>query len=142
MKQLPLIVLMVLLLVPTLLIGGYLLVYLVMGAFAEGDPEAGRKIALDPGQGDCVICHQVRTDDPEQQGNIGPPLMGVADRLSDADLFDRIKDSRHLNPETIMPPYGSTQDLHRVADEFKGKPILTDEEINHVVAWLETLEAE
>lgn len=141
MRQLPLVILLTLLVVPTLIIGGWLAGSLVMQSFAryDGNPEAGRKLALHPDKGDCVVCHQVHPGAAEQQGNVGPPLMDVAERMSEADLFARIKDPRRFNRETLMPPYGSTNNLHRVADEFKGKPILTDEEIEDIVAWLTTL---
>lgn len=141
MRQLPLIILLTLLVVPTFIIGGWLAGSLVMQTFArdEGDPEVGRKIALDPEKGDCVICHQVDEEVPEQQGNVGPPLPGVANRLTRTELFERIKDARRVNPETMMPPYGSTKNLYRVAEDVKGEPILSDDEITDVVAWLETL---
>lgn len=144
MRQLPLVILLTLLVVPTFIIGGWLTGSLVMQSLAryDGDPAAGRKLALDPDKGDCVICHQVHPEAAEQQGNVGPQLMEVAERLSEAELFDRIKDPRRFNPETLMPPYGSTKNLHRVADEFRGKPILTDEEIEDIVAWLTTLNSQ
>ncbi|MBD3649373.1 MAG: sulfur oxidation c-type cytochrome SoxX [Pseudomonadales bacterium] len=117
------------------------LLFLLPGTCAfAGDPEAGKAIALDPDRGDCVICHRLLPDSPEQQGNIGPSLLDVGRRLNREEIHRRVKDARTVNPVTMMPPYGSTEDLHRVAEAFKGKPILTDSEIDDVVAWLMTLQ--
>ncbi len=41
--------------------------------------------------------------------------------------------------QTIMPPYYRTDGLARVAPLFRGKPILTAEQIEDVVAFLATL---
>ena len=44
-----------------------------------------------------------------------------------------------INPDTIMPPYYRVDGLKRVAPAFRGKPILTAEQIEDVVAYLMTL---
>ena len=51
----------------------------------------------------------------------------------------RLVDASKLNPETIMPPYYRVDGLNRVAPSFAGKPILTAEQIEDVVAYLMTL---
>jgi len=51
----------------------------------------------------------------------------------------RIVDAAKINPESIMPPYYRVDDLQRVAPAFRGKPILTAEQIEDVVAYLVTL---
>ena len=51
----------------------------------------------------------------------------------------RIVDASRLNPDTIMPPYYRVDGLDRVAPGFRGKPILTAEQIEDVVAYLMTL---
>jgi sulfur-oxidizing protein SoxX len=38
-----------------------------------------------------------------------------------------------------MPPYYRVEDLWRVAPALRGKPVLTAEQIEDVVAYLETL---
>jgi sulfur-oxidizing protein SoxX len=48
-------------------------------------------------------------------------------------------DARKLNPATIMPPYYVVENMNRVAPAFRGKPILTAEQIEDVVAFLATL---
>jgi len=51
----------------------------------------------------------------------------------------RIVDAARVNRETIMPPYYRVDGLARVAAGFRGKPILTAEQIEDVVAYLVTL---
>ena len=48
-------------------------------------------------------------------------------------------DSRRINPSTIMPSYYRTEGLHQVGRAYEGKPVLTAEEIEDVVAFLVTL---
>ena len=51
----------------------------------------------------------------------------------------RIVDAARLNSQTIMPPYYRVDGLSRVAPGFRGKPILTAEQIEDVVGYLMTL---
>ena len=53
-----------------------------------------------------------------------------------------IVDASRFNPDTIMPPYYRIEGLTRVAPAFQGKPILTAEQIEDVVAYLATLRDE
>ena len=48
-------------------------------------------------------------------------------------------DATRLNPATIMPSYYRLDGLVRVAPNFRGKPVLTAEQIEDVVAYLKTL---
>jgi sulfur-oxidizing protein SoxX len=48
-------------------------------------------------------------------------------------------DASRFNPDTIMPSYYRIEGLARVAPAFKGKPLLTAEQIEDVVAHLATL---
>ena len=52
----------------------------------------------------------------------------------------RIVDPSRLDPGTIMPSYARTEGLARVAPAFSGRPILTAEQIEDVVAFLTTLQ--
>ena len=107
----------------------------------SGDPERGRRVALDRDRGDCTICHRLPVTDPDPRfhGNVGPSLVGVGARLSPARLRARIAAPKRLNPETIMPAYCTTGDRWRVASEQVGEPILDAGEIEDLVAWLATL---
>jgi sulfur-oxidizing protein SoxX len=44
-----------------------------------------------------------------------------------------------LNPDTIMPSYYRVDGLNQVAQAFRGKPILTAQQIEDTIAYLETL---
>jgi sulfur-oxidizing protein SoxX len=66
-------------------------------------------------------------------------MRGAGRRWTEAQLRLRIVDASRLNPDTIMPPYYRVDRLHRVSAAFRGKPILTAEQIEDVVAFLVTL---
>jgi len=51
----------------------------------------------------------------------------------------RIVDSMSLNRETVMPSYYRTEGLARVAGSWRGKPILSAQQIEDTVAYLLTL---
>jgi sulfur-oxidizing protein SoxX len=54
-------------------------------------------------------------------------------------LRERIANARAINPESIMPSYASTEGLNRVARAWVGQPLLNAQQIEDVVAYLETL---
>ncbi len=97
----------------------------IAGEATPAQLERGREIAFDRGKGNCLACHAIA--DGPLPGNIGPPLMAMKLRFPDPDgLRDQIWDASARNAETIMPPFGKHQ-------------ILTDEEIDLVVAYLYSL---
>ena len=59
--------------------------------------------------------------------------------MSEGQMRLRIVDSGRVNPATIMPAYYRTEGMVRVAPAFGGKPILSAEQIEDVVAFLTTL---
>jgi sulfur-oxidizing protein SoxX len=87
----------------------------------------------------CLLCHSGPFPEERLQGSLAPDLAGAGGRWSEGQLRLRIVDSSRLNPDTIMPPYYRTEGLHRVAANFRGKPVLTAEQIEDVVAFLTTL---
>jgi L-cysteine S-thiosulfotransferase len=104
-----------------------------------GDPARGRRIVLDRELGNCLICHQVPEAGEPFQGDLGPDLAGVGRRLSPGQIRLRLVDQSRLNPATVMPPYHRVDGLNRVAARYKGRPVLSAEEIEDVVAYLATL---
>jgi len=72
-------------------------------------------------------------------GNLAPPLVGVGARLGEGQLRLRIVDSIRLNPQTIMPSYYRVDGLNRVAAAWRGKPVLTAQQVEDTVAYLLTL---
>jgi sulfur-oxidizing protein SoxX len=106
---------------------------------AKGDPARGRAIVVTRQQGLCLLCHSGPFPEERFQGSIGPDLNGIGSRLSEGQIRMRIVDPARFNPSTIMPAYYRTENLTRVAPSFQGKPILSAEQIEDVVAFLATL---
>ena len=111
--------------------------------FAEvGDPERGKAVFLDRDLGHCVLCHQVSSLDVPFQGNIGPDLSNVGQRLPYEVLLEKIVDPSLSNPDTTMPAYHRTENLRQVLPEYRDRPILNRRELSDLVAYLQTLEGE
>jgi sulfur-oxidizing protein SoxX len=104
-----------------------------------GDAVRGRAIVTDRQQGLCLLCHSGPFPEATFQGTLAPSLAGAGSRWSMGQLRLRIVDASRLNPNTIMPPYYRTADLTRVAPSYAGKPILSAEQIEDVIAFLATL---
>lgn len=116
-----------------------LLLAAVVQPVCASDAPDGRAVALDIDRGDCSICHALPGLDETMHGTVGPPLDGVGARLSAEQIRARIEDPKQLNPESVMPAYGVTEGLHRVAEEHRGEPILTSAEIDAVTEYLTSL---
>jgi sulfur-oxidizing protein SoxX len=106
---------------------------------AKGDAARGRAIVLNRQVGLCLLCHSGPYPEEKFQGNLAPDLNGAGSRWSEGQLRLRIVDASRLYPDTIMPPYYRVDGLVRVAPTFAGRPILTAEQIEDVVAYLVTL---
>lgn len=102
------------------------------------DAAKGREIVMARGDGNCLLCHAV-PGAARPAGNLGPSLAGVGTRLTAGELRARIEDPGRFNPDTAMPAYGRTEGLHGVAPQYRGKPLLSAEAIDDVVAFLLTL---
>ena len=103
-----------------------------------GDPERGRAIVVKR-ENTCLLCHSGPFPEQRFQGDLSPDLKGAGARWSEGELRLRLVDAARLNPATIMPSYYKVEGLTRVAQNFRGKPILTAEQIEDVVAYLMTL---
>jgi len=106
---------------------------------AQGDAARGRTIVVNRQVGLCLLCHSGPFPEERFQGTLAPDLKGAGARWSEGQLRLRIVDAARLNADTIMPPYYRVDGLQRVAPAFRGKPVLTAEQIEDVVAFLETL---
>ncbi len=98
--------------------------------------EVGETVFVDRAQGHCVLCHQIDGVDAEFQGNVGPDLSTVGDRLSPAQIRFRLVDLQSLVPDTVMPSYYRLHDLNQVQAQFQGQTILNADQIEHLVAYL------
>jgi phosphoserine aminotransferase len=66
-------------------------------------------------------------------------LARLPETRSNTSICLRIVDSARINAATIMPAYHRTEGLVRVAPAWRGKPVLSPEQIEDVVAYLTTL---
>ena len=123
---------------------GIVVAYRVVGdgipeALAAGDAARGKALVAARDPANCVLCHAVPDPAIPFAGNVGPPLAGVAARLSVPQLRLRVVDNLRVNPQTIMPSYYRLADLNGVAASYQGKTILTAPQVEDVVAYLATL---
>ena len=104
-----------------------------------GDAGRGERIVTNRQVGLCLLCHSGPYPQERFQGTMAPDLKGAGSRSTEGQLRLRIVDAARINPETIMPPYYRVEGLVRVAPGFRGKTILSAEQIEDVVAYLMTL---
>ena len=105
---------------------------------AAGDAARGRALVLNR-TSTCILCHSGPFPEEKFQGDLAPDLAGSGSRWSAAQLRLRIVDASRLNPATIMPSYYRVDGLTRVGPAWRGKPILSAEQIEDIVAYLATL---
>ena len=107
-----------------------------------GDPVRGRAVVAGRQVGTCVLCHAGPFPEERLPATIAPDLRGVADRLSPGQIRLRLVDPRRVNPDTVMPPYFSQEDLVRVGRPWQGRTALSAQQIEDAVAFLMTLKEE
>jgi L-cysteine S-thiosulfotransferase len=94
-------------------------------ARAQSLAAEGQELAFDRGKGNCLTCHQIKGGD--LPGSIGPELKDIKSKYPDRkDLLAIVTDETQRNPLTVMPPFGRNR-------------ILTEQEINAIVDFLQTL---
>ena len=94
-------------------------------ADAQSGAADGQRLAFDRGKGNCLSCHQIKGGD--LAGTIGPALKDIKSKYPDRnELFAILSDETRRNPQTAMPPFGRNR-------------ILTEQEINAIVDFLQTL---
>jgi L-cysteine S-thiosulfotransferase len=103
-----------------------------------GDPVHGRALVLER-TSTCILCHSGPFPEEKFQGDLAPSLAGAGSRWSAGQLRLRLVEASRLNPATIMPSYYRVDGLDRVGAAWRGKPILTAEQIEDIVAYLATL---
>lgn len=106
-----------------------LVLALLIGAAFAGPAHAqsaaeGQKIAFDRGKGNCLTCHTIKGG--ELPGSIGPELKDLKSKYKRDELIAIVTDETTRNPQTVMPPFGRNR-------------ILSEQEINAVVDFLQTL---
>jgi L-cysteine S-thiosulfotransferase len=113
-------------LVPALVLALLIGIAAIPGAAgAQSAAAEGQKLAFDRGKGNCLTCHVIRGG--ELPGSIGPELRDIKSKYPDRrDLVAILTDETKRNPQTVMPPFGRNR-------------ILTEQEINAIVDFLQTL---
>jgi sulfur-oxidizing protein SoxX len=92
----------------------------------NGDPTRGRDIAQRSDKGYCIVCHQLPGE--EWPGTVGVKLLNFKQhQYADVAVYQQIFDARVINPNTVMPPYGTNN-------------ILTEQEIRDLVAYLQSIQ--
>jgi sulfur-oxidizing protein SoxX len=105
---------------------------------APGDAARGRALVLER-TSTCILCHSGPFPEEKFQGDLAPNLAGAGSRWSEGQLRLRLVNASRLNPATIMPSYYRVDGLEGVAPAWRGKPILSAEQIEDMVAYLATL---
>lgn len=106
----------------------------------RGDAQRGREWVIRQDKGSCLACHALPIPEEAFHGTLGPALIGVGARLSEAQLRLRVADEQRINPRSIMPGFYRDPDtLNQVAWEYSGRTMLTAQEVEDVIAYLRTL---
>ncbi|WP_298269536.1 sulfur oxidation c-type cytochrome SoxX [uncultured Bradyrhizobium sp.] len=104
----------------------------------KGDATRGRSLIVERSS-TCILCHSGPFPEQAFQGDLAPNLSGSGARWSEGQLRLRLVDASRLDAATIMPSYYRVDGLTRVGAAWRGKPILSAEQIEDIVAYLETL---
>jgi sulfur-oxidizing protein SoxX len=105
---------------------------------SRGDAARGRTLVVERSS-TCILCHSGPFPEQKFQGDLAPNLSGSGARSSEGQLRLRLVDASRLNAATIMPSYYRVDGLDRVGTPWRGKPILSAEQIEDIVAYLVTL---
>ena len=103
-------------------------------ACAQDAVAPGFRLMVSMSGGNCLACHAL----PGQAGiasTFGPSLQGVGRRYNAEELRQWVSDARKIRPDTLMPPFGTTEGTHMAN---RTQAILNAEEIGLIVAALQT----
>ena len=104
-----------------------------------GDAARGAAVLRNRETANCLICRAIPDPAERFMGDVGPPLDGVGARLTRGQIRLRVVDPTRVNPASVMPAYHRVEGLVRVDPRWRGRPVLTAQEIEDVVAYLATL---
>ncbi len=107
-----------------------------------GDAVRGRALVVNRQQGLCLLCHSGPFAEVREQGNLGSNLQGAGTRWTAAQLRLRVADARRLDPQGLMPSLHRTPPAdsgQRVGTAWRDKPVLDAQQVEDVVAFLQTL---
>ncbi|MGQ3353158.1 MAG: sulfur oxidation c-type cytochrome SoxX [Phreatobacter sp.] len=104
-----------------------------------GSAERGGRIVRNRETANCLICHTIPDATEAFMGEVGPPLAGVGARLAAGQIRLRLIDPTLANPDAVMPAYHRTAGLVHVDARWRGRPVLSAQDIEDVVAYLSAL---
>lgn len=104
-----------------------------------GDARRGRAIVVNRQLGLCLLCHSGPFPEETSPGNLATNLDGAGARWTEAQLRARIVDARRLDPASLMPAFHAIGSKQRVGAAWQGRPILDAQQVEDVVAFLQTL---
>lgn len=104
-----------------------------------GSAERGGRIVRNRETANCLICHTIPDPTEAFMGEVGPPLAGVGARLAPGQIRLRLIDPTLANPDAVMPAYHRTAGLVHVDARWRGRPVLSAQDIEDVVAYLSAL---
>jgi sulfur-oxidizing protein SoxX len=100
-----------------------------------GAAARGKALIAAKGAASCLECHTIKKD-KLNGGTKGPALDGVGAVLTPAQLRLTVVDFARVNPKVTMPSFHKSASILSAGD---GKPTLSAQEVEDVVAYLVTL---
>lgn len=104
-----------------------------------GDAARGRAIVVQRQTGLCLLCHSGPFAEERTPGTVAGSLAGAGSRWTAAQLRLRVADARRLDPDSPMPSFHRADTGARVGAAWRGRPILDAQQVEDVVAFLQTL---
>ena len=106
---------------------------------AQADAARGASLVTNRAVSVCVLCHAMPSVPAIQSGTIGPNLSGVGARWSAPQLREHLVAPERFNSNTVMPSVSRIDGFVRLAAARRGQAVLTEAQIDDVVAYLVTL---
>ena len=105
-----------------------------------GDPVNGAAVFKNRKKGNCLACH-TNSDMMDQlfHGEVGPSLDGAGSRWDEAELRGLLTNSKNTFDGTMMPGFYVDMGFTRVWEKFEGETILTAQEVEDVLAYVQSL---
>ena len=105
-----------------------------------GDPVNGAAVFKNRKKGNCLACHANSDMMSEQfHGEVGPSLDGAGSRWEEGELRGLITNAKNTFDGTMMPGFYVDMGFNRVMAKFDGQTNLTAQEVEDVLAYIQTL---
>jgi sulfur-oxidizing protein SoxX len=104
-----------------------------------GNAARGRELLLARNPANCLECHTIARDKAMKGGSRGPALDGVGANLTAAQLRLSVVDYAQIQPKAGMPSFHKRDSGLLSAKQDRDTPVLSAQQIEDVVAFLQTL---